>query len=178
MENYVFLTGARGENTGNVGAKRLLGLGIKYQTSRGFYPLVISEMQYISREVLVEPHREIRFGHSVLYRGKKYISPVVEYRYPAAGEGAGPGTAARRRMQALTRAIGAAERARPILEKVGGKVLLQTDEGRNAHILLLLMPSESIAKIFPNFSAWKRFVRASIGEDGVLVTAKKKARVA
>lgn len=158
-----YLTGKRCENTHLVNARRMLGLGLKYQTRNGFYPLVTSEVRYVSR--IATPANgipRIRYGHAVLFSGKKWLSPAAEYPYAETGEREPRGAAAKRRIRALAAAVADAERARAALAAIGGQAVVLPDEEAGMHVLLLLAPPEKIARAFPDFASWRKFVEGCL----------------
>jgi len=162
-DKVTYLTGKRCENTHLVNARRMLSLGLKYQTRVGFYPLIASEIRYVSRiPGSANGIPKVRYSHAVLYSGKKWISPAVEYPYAASGEHEPRGVASKRRIRALAAAMLGAEKAKAAFAAIGGQTIVLPDDEAGMHILLLLALPEKIAKAFPDFASWRRFVEGCL----------------
>lgn len=84
-EEIRFLTSGCCEDTGNVSADELKGLGLEFQTfeDASTYPLTDEEQGIIAEEYLDIDGNGLfcLMGYSALYKGRKYLVPTIEISF-------------------------------------------------------------------------------------------------
>jgi hypothetical protein len=154
MERPVYLTSATCENAH--GTPELLAeYGLPGGTYDGdFYPLTEAESQFIGED-LVEVYDgfEAMTGYSVLYEGRKFLAPTVEFYY-----GEGVSTTEQEARDACDTSV------RCLAEHVGdfgGRVLVYEDMDDRIN-LMVMIPFEYARENAKNFEGWKRHLEGEV----------------
>lgn len=121
----------------NPNTGKLENLSIDGEMPEGceFYPLTPSEAQYTTADVFSSPEGPGMLAYSVLFRGEKYLAPQVEVAFAAEWN-----EAEYNREQALIEAERLANKARKVIEAIGGKVLVLSDQADDRHTVIALVP--------------------------------------
>lgn len=154
MEGPIILTNACCENAH--GTPELLAeYGLPGGNYDGdFYPLTEAESQFIGED-LVEVYEgfEAMTGYSVLYEGRKFLAPTVEFYY-----GAGVSTSEQEARDACDTSL------RCLSEHVGdfgGRVLVHEDMPDRIN-LMIMIPFEYARANAKNFEGWKQHLEDEV----------------
>ena len=142
-------------------------LGLPSGEWRGsFYPLTTQEAIFVGDDSESFGDATLLFGYSVLLEGQKWVAPSVEFHYRTSQNPAAPTCA---RVEAKARAFLAAIEAG--VQRLGGRVRLDLEDGVAHHTVVLLVPMESAIR-FATYARWRACVVDVVGQ------AMKKANAA
>lgn len=149
----VFLTSGACENAwGSPELFALLGLP-EGEFDGEFYPLTQEESVYIGEDLVEGTTAWAYTGYSVLYQGKKWLAPSMEFNWLNAASTEGEEGIYPDEEAAQKAAVSIQETLDPLFAQIGG-MILRDDESRDRISLLFLVPFD-YAMRFADFEAWK-----------------------
>lgn len=139
----IYITDADGDLTGQVSTRLLRSMGLPFHEDRGTeLPLTENEYERLGAGTTLNGEDlPVTLGFSVLWKGRKWIAPEIEFGWDESQPDP-EGTGFHTRDAALARAHAYVEHLRTDVERLGGTLVLTEDATEFAHELAVLLPFE------------------------------------
>ena len=119
-----------------------------------FYPLTDNEKRFIREDKAEGGTAWAYMGYSVVYKSKKWLSPLMEFRFPNESLATVEKGMYDNADFAFSAASAIKDTLDPVFTTFGGEIFLIENESDDRHVMMFMVPFE-YAMTFGNYDGWK-----------------------